>query len=256
MTRKPLMAGNWKMNNTASEAVVLCQEISYKFERDWPESVDVVVCPPFIDLKPAWTVFDFDKVKISIGAQNVYWEEAGAYTGEVSAGMLKEVPCAYCIVGHSERRGLFGETNEDVNRKVKALLAGGIAPIVCVGESLAVRDAGTTDEFVCAQVRAAFAGLDATDVKGAVVAYEPIWAIGTGRTATPEQAEAVCAAIRATLDELFGHEAAEATRVLYGGSMNPGNVEGLLAQPNIDGGLVGGASLKAESFVQLVKACL
>lgn len=254
--RKPLMAGNWKMNNTSAEAVVLCQEISYAFEKDWHEFVDVVVCPPYVDLKPAKSVFEFDRTKVVVGAQNVYWEEAGAYTGEVSVKMLAEIGCAYCIVGHSERRGLFGETNEDVNRKVKALVSGGILPIVCVGESLSVRDNGTTDEFVCAQVRAAFAGLDAVDLKGAVVAYEPIWAIGTGRTATPEQAQAVCAAIRATLAEMFGDEFAQQTRILYGGSMNPGNVEGLLAEADIDGGLIGGASLKAASFMQLVKACL
>lgn len=256
MARKPMMAGNWKMNNTIAEAVVLTQEISNRYEKEWPEHVDVVVCPPYVDLKPAKTVLDFDRTKIAVGAQNVYWEPSGAFTGEISVPMLKEIGCAYCIVGHSERRELFGETNEDVNRKAKALVADGIAPIVCVGESLAVRDAGTTDEYVCAQVRAAFAGMDAADAEGAVVAYEPIWAIGTGRTATPEQAEAVCAAIRATLAELFGAEAAEEMRVLYGGSMNPGNVEGLLAQPNIDGGLIGGASLKCESFVQLIEACL
>ncbi len=256
MARKPLMAGNWKMNNTISEAVVLAQEISFQYEKDWKDEVDIVVCPPFVDLKAVRGVFDFDRTKIGVGAQNVYWEASGAYTGEVSVSMLKEVPCEYCIVGHSERRGLFGETNDDVNRKVHALIAGDITPIVCVGESLAVRDAGTTDEYVCAQVRAAFAGLDVTLAKNIVVAYEPIWAIGTGRTATPEQAEAVCAAIRATLSELFGCEIAESTRVLYGGSMNPGNVEGLLAQPNIDGGLIGGAALKADSFVQLIKACL
>ena len=256
MARKPMMAGNWKMNNTIAEAVVLAQEISNHYEKEWPERVDVVVCPPYVDLKPVKTVFDFDKAKVSVAAQNVYWEPAGAFTGEVSVPMLKEIGCTHCIVGHSERRELFGETNEDVNRKAKALVAGGIAPIVCVGESLAVRDAGTTDEYVCAQVRAALAGLDAADMAGAVIAYEPIWAIGTGRTATPEQAEAVCAAIRATLAELFGGEAAEEMRVLYGGSMNPGNVEALVAQPDIDGGLVGGASLKAESFVQLIEACL
>ncbi len=256
MARKPMMAGNWKMNNTIAEAVVLAQEISNHYEKEWPEHVDVVVCPPYVDLKPVKTVFDFDKAKVSVAAQNVYWEPAGAFTGEVSVPMLKEIGCTHCIVGHSERRELFGETNEDVNRKVKALVAGGIAPIVCVGESLAVRDAGTTDEYVCAQVRAALAGLDAADMAGAVIAYEPIWAIGTGRTATPEQAEAVCAAIRATLAELFGGEVAEDARVLYGGSMNPGNVEALVAQPDIDGGLVGGASLKAESFVQLIEACL
>ena len=256
MARKPMMAGNWKMNNTIAEAVVLTQEISNRYEKEWPEHVDVVVCPPYVDLKPAKTVLDFDRTKIAVGAQNVYWEPSGAFTGEISVPMLKEIGCAYCIVGHSERRELFGETNEDVNRKVKALVAGGIAPIVCVGESLAVRDAGTTDEYVCAQVRAALAGLDAADMAGAVIAYEPIWAIGTGRTATPEQAEAVCAAIRATLAELFGGEVAEDARVLYGGSMNPGNVEALVVQPDIDGGLVGGASLKAESFVQLIEACL
>ena len=256
MARKPMMAGNWKMNNTIAEAVVLTQEISNRYEKEWPEHVDVVVCPPYVDLKPAKTVLDFDRTKIAVGAQNVYWEPSGAFTGEISVPMLKEIGCAYCIVGHSERRELFGETNEDVNRKAKALVADGIAPIVCVGESLAVRDEGTTDEYVTAQVRAAFAGVDASDAAGCVVAYEPIWAIGTGRTATPEQAEAVCAAIRATLAELFGGEVAEDARVLYGGSMNPGNVEALVAQPDIDGGLVGGASLKAESFVQLIEACL
>ena len=256
MARKPMMAGNWKMNNTVGEAVVLTQEISNQYEKEWPESVDIVICPPYVDLKPAKTVLDFDKTKIAVGAQNVYWEPKGAYTGEISVPMIKEIGCACSIVGHSERRELFGETNEDVNRKVKALVEGGLYAIVCVGESLAVRDEGTTDEYVTAQVRAAFAGVDAQDAAGCVVAYEHIWAIGTGRTATPEQAEAVCAAIRATLAELFGAEAAEEMRVLYGGSMNPGNVEGLLAQPNIDGGLIGGASLKCESFVQLIEACL
>ena len=256
MARKYMMAGNWKMNNTISEATVLTQEISYAYEKDWADVVDVVLCTPYIDLKPAKTVLDFDRSKIAVGAQNVYWEASGAYTGEISVPMLKEIGVEYCIVGHSERRTLFAETNEDVNKKVKALVAGGIVPIVCVGESLAVRDEGTTDEFVCAQVRAAFAGLDAREAASCVVAYEPIWAIGTGRTATPDQAEAVCAAIRATLAELYGEEIAEGMRVLYGGSMNPGNVEGLIAKPNIDGGLIGGAALKAESFMQLIKACL
>ena len=256
MARKPMMAGNWKMNNTVGEAVVLTQEISNQYEKEWPEDVDIVICPPFVDLKPAKTVLDFDRTKIAVGAQNVYWEPSGAFTGEISVSMIKEIGCACSIVGHSERRELFGETNEDVNRKVKALVEAGLYAIVCVGESLAVRDEGNTEEYVTAQVRAAFAGVDAADGKRCVVAYEPIWAIGTGRTATPEQAETVCAAIRATLSELFGEDAAEEMRVLYGGSMNPGNVEGLLAQPNIDGGLIGGASLKAASFVQLIEACL
>ena len=221
MARKPMMAGNWKMNNTIAEAVVLTQEISNQYDKEtWGEDVDIVICPPYVDLKPAKTVLDFDKTKVAVNAQNVYWEPSGAYTGEISVPMIKEIGCAGSIVGHS------------------------------------VRDEGTTEEFVCAQVRAAFAGVDAADAQRCVVAYEPIWAIGTGRTATPEQAEAVCAAIRATLADLYGAEVAEEMRVLYGGSMNPGNVEGLMAQPNIDGGLIGGASLKAASFVQLINACL
>lgn len=257
MARTPMMAGNWKMNNTISEAVVLTQEISNQYEKkEWDEAVEIVLCTPFVDLKPAKTVLDFDRVKIKIAAQNVYWEPSGAFTGEISVPMLKEIGCAYSIVGHSERRELFGETDAMVNKKVKALVAGGLGAIVCVGESLAVREGGSTIEFVCAQVRAAFAGLDADEIASCVVAYEPIWAIGTGRTATPEQADEVCAAIRGTVAELAGAEVAEGVRVLYGGSMNPGNVDGLMAMEHIDGGLIGGASLKAESFVQLIKACL
>ena len=256
MARKPLMAGNWKMNKTIGEAVVLAQDISNNYDDKWADKVDVVVCPPFPDLKPVKTVFEFDRAPVGIGAQNVHWEESGAYTGEVSVPMLKEIGCEWCIIGHSERRGMFGETNEGVNKKAKALIAAGISPIICVGESLAVRDEGTTLEFVCAQVRAAFAGIDAAQAAKAVVAYEPIWAIGTGRTATPEQAQEVCAAIRATLEELYGTEVAQEMRVLYGGSMNPGNVDLLIAEQDIDGGLIGGAALKADSFVQLVNACL
>ncbi len=256
MARKTLIAGNWKMNETYGEAVVLAQEIANGFYDDWVETVDVVVCPPYIDLKPVKTVFEFDKRKVGLGAQNVYWEASGAFTGEISVPMLKEVGCAWCIVGHSERRTLFGETNEDVNKKAKALLAGGLAPIVCVGESLAVRDDGTYLAYVKAQVEAAFAGIDEADARRSVVAYEPIWAIGTGRTATPEQAQEVCAAIREALAGLYGAEAADAMRVLYGGSMNEGNAALLLAEADIDGGLIGGASLKAASFIQIVKEAL
>ncbi len=254
MERIPMMAGNWKMNNTIAEAVVLTQEISNQYDKKWAD-IDVVLCPPAIDLKPAITVLDFDKAKIKVASQNVFWEESGAYTGEISVRMVKEIGCAYSIVGHSERREIFGETDEMVNKKVKALVSGGLGAIVCVGESLAVRDGGTTLEFVCAQVKAAFAGLDAEDASKCVIAYEPIWAIGTGRTATPEQADEVCAAIRTTMAEMFGPDTAAKLRVLYGGSMNPGNVEMLLAMENIDGGLVGGASLDAKSFTQLVEAC-
>ncbi len=256
MARKPLMAGNWKMNNTYAEAVVLAQNISNNYYKDWESKVDVLVCPPAVDLKGVCNVFEFDHQPIQTGAQNMHWEQSGAFTGEISIPMLREIGCTASIVGHSERRGYFGETNEDVNRKVKALVASGMYAVVCVGESLAVRDEGTTEEFVCAQVRAAFAGVDAAEAKCCVVAYEPIWAIGTGRTATPEQAQAVCRAIRQTLADMFGSEVAEQMRVLYGGSMNAGNVEALIAQPDIDGGLVGGASLKADQFITLVKACL
>lgn len=257
--RKPLIAGNWKMNETYAQATVLAQQISNLFERDWLDDVDVAVCPPYIDLKPVLSVLEFDRIKIGVGAQNVYWEESGAYTGEVSVPMLLDLGCSYCIVGHSERRSLFGETNEDVNKKVKALVANRvnpIRPIVCVGESLAVREEGSCNDFVGKQVRAAFAGLDEADVADCVVAYEPIWAIGTGRTATPEQAQEVCASIRATLAEMFGEERADSMRILYGGSMNEGNADMLLAQEDIDGGLIGGASLKAQSFVEIVKAAL
>lgn len=247
------------MNNTIGEAVVLSQEISNIFEKDWLDDVDVAVCPPYVDLKPAITVFEFDKLKIAVGAQNVYWVESGAFTGEISIPMIQDIGCTYCIVGHSERRLLFHETNEDVNNKVKALVAEKmqpIAPIICVGESLNVRDDGTYLDFVNAQVKAAFAGIDEADAKDCVIAYEPIWAIGTGRTATPEQAQEVCASIRHTVKEMFGDECAEGMRILYGGSMNEGNAELLLAQQDIDGGLIGGASLKAQSFVNIVKAAL
>lgn len=251
--RKYLMAGNWKMNKTMSEAIVLTQQLCNKYNRKW-DNVDIVVCPPSIDIKSVYTVIDFDKTKIAVGAQNVHWEESGAFTGEISIPMIKEAGCEFCIVGHSERREMFNETDTSVNLKVKALIEADIAPIVCVGESLSMRDSGDYVGFIVAQVRAALAGLDEADMKKVVIAYEPIWAIGTGRTATPEQAEEVCAAIRATIADMFGKGVADACRVLYGGSMNVGNVESLLAQPNIDGGLIGGAALQSDSFRQLIEA--
>lgn len=251
--RKYLMAGNWKMNKTMSEAIVLTQQLCNQYNRKW-DNVDIVVCPPAIDIKSVYTVIDFDKTKIAVGAQNVHWEESGAFTGEISIPMIKEAGCEFCIVGHSERREMFNETDTSVNLKVKALIEADIAPIVCVGESLSMRDSGDYVAFIVAQVRAALAGLDETDMKKVVIAYEPIWAIGTGRTATPEQAEEVCAAIRATIADMFGKGVADACRVLYGGSMNVGNVESLLAQPDIDGGLIGGAALQSDSFRQLIEA--
>ncbi len=256
MKRIPLIAGNWKMNNTIGEAVVLAQEISNLAERYWKNEVNIAVCPPFVDLNSVRNVFEFDHVEIGVGAQNVYWEKSGAFTGEISVPMLAEIGCAWCIVGHSERRELFDETNEDVNKKVKALIAGRIKPIVCVGESLAVRDEESYIEFVTAQVDAAFAGVESEQARNAVIAYEPIWAIGTGRTATPEQAEEVCAAIRAKVRDLYDDSIADGMRILYGGSMNEGNAELLLEEEDIDGGLIGGASLNATSFINIVKTAM
>ena len=249
--RKPMIAGNWKMNMTPAESVVLSQGISYRVNRKM-DQVDVVICPPSCDLRSVYTVLDFDRAPIELGAQNVHWEPQGAYTGEISIPMLRDIGCTWCIVGHSERREMFGESDADVNKKVKALVAEHMGAIVCVGESLALRDAGTYLEFVVAQVRAAFAGLEPEEASRCVVAYEPIWAIGTGRTATPEQAQEVCAAIRETLALLFGDETADKMRILYGGSMNPSNIESFLPCPDIDGGLIGGAALHATDFADMI----
>ncbi len=252
MSRKPLIAGNWKMNMTPAESVVLSQGISNRYSRGW-NKVDVVLCPPTIDLRSVYTVLDFDKSNIDVGAQNCHWEPSGAYTGETSIPMLQDVGANWCIVGHSERRDYFGETDSMVNKKVRALAEAKLNAIVCVGESLAVREAGNAVQFVCDQVSAALAGLDAIEAAYCTIAYEPVWAIGTGHTATPEQAEEIAAAIRAQVAELVGDEAAASIRVLYGGSMKPENADGFLACPNIDGGLIGGASLKVDDFCKLVE---
>ncbi|MBP5313617.1 MAG: triose-phosphate isomerase [Eggerthellaceae bacterium] len=256
MTRKPLMVANWKMNNTLGQSVVLAQEISNRFNSGYEDKVDVVICPPYIGIKPVKTVFDFDKCKISLGAQNVFYEKSGAYTGEISVEMLSELGCMYCIVGHSERREYFGETNNDVNRKAKALISGKIKPIICVGESLYVRENADPQAFVLAQIDAAFAGMDAFEAKECCIAYEPVWAIGTGRTATPEVAGEMCRSIRVKIAELFGDDIASNMRILYGGSVNVGNIDALIAQEDIDGALIGNASLQADSFASLFKACL
>ena len=255
--RKPMMAGNWKMNNNWAESVVLAQQLSNRYDERW-EDVEVVLCPPAIDIKAVYSVLEFDRREevVKVGGQNCHWEASGAFTGEISIPMLQAVGATHCIIGHSERRGYFGETDMDVNKKVKALLAAHMTPIVCCGESLGVRDSGDYIEFITKQVSAAFAGLEPAEVKKCVVAYEPIWAIGTGRTATPEQAEEACGAIRASIAEEFGADTADAIRILYGGSMKPANVEGLIAMEDIDGGLIGGAALKVDDFVKLVEACL
>jgi triosephosphate isomerase len=245
------------MNKTTVEATRLSQEIANYFYEDYSR-VDTVLCPPFVDLKTVRTVLEFDRIPIALGAQDVFWEDAGAWTGAISPVMLKELGCGYCIVGHSERREHFAETDHMVGKKTRALLSHGITPIICVGEGLAKREEGAhaARAFVTAQVAGALELIAREDIARVVIAYEPIWAIGTGRTATPEMAQEMCAAIRAYLAELAGNEAADAIRILYGGSMKAENAALFVPEPDIDGGLIGGASLDARSFVDIVKAFL
>lgn len=256
--RLPLIAANWKMHETYSEGVKLAQGVVDRLERAWRRRCDVVMCPPFTVLRGVSNVIAFDKSWAQVGAQDCYWEPDGAFTGEISIAMLKDLDCAFCIVGHSERRAHFGETDEVVARKVAALLAQGVTPIVCVGEPREVYDAGDTVEHVVAQVRGALTGeaVQLVGPMGLVVAYEPVWAIGSGQVPTPEHAQQVAAAIRGTLAELVGAPAAQASRVLYGGSVKAGNVAAFTGQPDVDGALVGGASLDAASFVDIVKGVL
>ena len=245
--RKPIIAGNWKMNMTPSQAKELVTEL-IPLVKD--AACDVVVCPPYVDIA---LVAELVKgTNIQVGAQNIHWAEKGAFTGEISAAMLKEAGAAYAIIGHSERRQYFGETDETVNSRTKAALAAGIVPIICVGESLAQREHGETDAVVSGQVKADLEGIPGEAVAGLVIAYEPIWAIGTGKTATDEQANETIGLIRKTIASLYGQAVADQVRIQYGGSMNPKNVKGLMAQAQIDGGLIGGASLKAPDFAQVV----
>ncbi|MBQ7114290.1 MAG: triose-phosphate isomerase [Clostridia bacterium] len=248
MARKPIIAGNWKMNMTPAEAKEL---ISALIPLVQDAQADVVICPPYLVLPTAAELVK--GTNIALGAQNIHWAEKGAFTGEISAKMLKEVGVSYAIIGHSERRQYFGETDETVNMRTKAAIAAGITPIICVGESLEERETGKTEAIVSAQAEKALAGIEVEDVKALVIAYEPIWAIGTGKTATKEQANETIACIRETVKKLYGKENAEAVRIQYGGSMNPKNAAELMAMPEIDGGLIGGASLKAEDFSKVVK---
>jgi triosephosphate isomerase len=250
--RKKLMAGNLKMNGTHLEAIQWIQKLSYRLDIPDYERVDVLVCPPFTALRSSQTVIETDHLQIRLGAQNVDWHEKGAFTGEIAPFMLSALSVSYVIVGHSERRQMFGETNEIVNKKAKAVMAAGMTPIVCVGETEEERDAGRAEEVVGEQVTASLAGLDPEVVASMVVAYEPIWAIGTGRTATADDAGAMCSFVRSTISTFAGG-AAEDVRVLYGGSVNPGNVAGLMAKKDIDGGLVGGASLDPDTFASVVR---
>ncbi|MFQ5518115.1 MAG: triose-phosphate isomerase [Acidimicrobiia bacterium] len=251
--RKNLMAGNWKMNATHLQAIQMVQKLSYRLDPADHDRVDVVVCPPFTALRSVQTVIEADHLRIRLGAQDVHWEEKGAYTGEVSPLMLAKLAVGYVIVGHSERRQLFAEDDAAVRRKLAAVLRADMTPIVCVGETLEQREAGDTETLVTGQVEAAMTGLDGEAVAGLVVAYEPIWAIGTGRTATPDQAGEVISMIRTTVAQRFGGQVADAIRILYGGSMNAGNVAALMAKRDIDGGLVGGASLDPDGFASVIR---
>ena len=247
--RTTLIAGNWKMNNDREAAKALAAELVEALP-EVPAGVEVLVCPPTIDL--CCVAHKLEGSAIALGAQNCYWEASGAYTGETSVPMLKSAGCTYCIIGHSERRDYFHESDEDQNKKAKALVAGGIVPVFCCGEPLEVREAGTYVEHVVTQVKAGLEGLELASADQLVVAYEPIWAIGTGMTATADDAQEVCHAVREALVELFGTEMADGIRVLYGGSAKPGNIAELVAKPDVDGALVGGASLKAADFSEMV----
>ncbi len=250
--RKPIVAGNWKMNKTVAEAIDLANGI--KRDLAGCKEVDVVLCPPFTSLKAVSEVIT--GTHIDLGAQNMHWEKAGAFTGEVSAEMLRELYCHYVILGHSERRSYFGETDEIVNKKTKAAITANLTPIVCVGETLDEREGGRTEAVIEEQVRGSLKGLSARELVECVIAYEPVWAIGTGKTATSQQAQDVHKFIRGILEDMADESVARTVRIQYGGSMKPANAEELLSMPDIDGGLIGGAALEARSFVDIVKAAM
>ncbi|AXB41951.1 triose-phosphate isomerase [Amycolatopsis albispora] len=251
MARKVLIAGNWKMNLNHLEAIALVQKIAFSLPEKYYAKVDVTVLPPFTDIRSVQTLTDGDKLLLTYGAQDLSPHDSGAYTGDVSGPMLAKLGCTYVTVGHSERREYHHEDDELVNKKVRAALKHGLSPILCVGEQLEVREAGGHLEHTTNQLVAGLKGLKAEQVKNVVVAYEPVWAIGTGRVATPADAEEVCAALRATLAEKYGAEIADGLRVLYGGSVKSGNIGDLVKCENIDGALVGGASLDADEFTKL-----
>jgi triosephosphate isomerase len=251
--RKPLISGNWKMHHNHFEAIQTVQKLSYLLSPSDYEATDVSVHPPFTDLRSVQVCIESDHIPVALGAQNCHWEDKGAFTGEVSPAFLAKLDVRYVIVGHSERRELFGETDDMVARKARAVLAHDMIPIICVGETIDEREAGDTDAKVTGQVEAALAGLDPGQVATLVIAYEPIWAIGTGRTATPDDAQAVCGLIRRLVADGHGAEAAGQVRVQYGGSVKPSNIVELMAQADIDGALVGGASLDPDEFSRIVR---
>jgi len=251
--RKPLISGNWKMNLNHFEAIQTVQKLAYLLTKDDYVSVDVSIHPPFTDIRSIQTILDADDMKLSLGAQHCHWEDKGAFTGEVSPVFLSKLAVEYVIVGHSERRELFGETDDQVSKKVTAVLKHAMTPIVCVGETLEERQQGRTAEKVLGQVRAAIAGRPAEVVAGLVIAYEPIWAIGTGMTASAGDAQAVIGAIRAEVLSHVGPKAAQGVRIQYGGSVKASNIAEIMAQPDVDGALVGGASLDPAEFARIVQ---
>jgi len=253
MSRTPLMAGNWKMNLNHLEAIAFVQKLAYSLSDADYEAVEVAVLPPYTDLRSVQTLVDGDRLRLVYGAQDLSAHDEGAYTGEVSGAMLAKLGCTYVVVGHSERRAYHGETDELVNAKVRAAGRHGITPILCVGEPLDVRRDGGQVAHSTDQLRAALAGIPAEQARTIVVAYEPIWAIGTGEVATPSDAQEVCAALRSTLGDLYPGDVADAVRILYGGSVKPDNVAAIMAEEDVDGALVGGASLSVDDFAAIVR---
>jgi triosephosphate isomerase (TIM) len=248
--RIPFIAGNWKMNLTHLEAIRFIQDIGYEFKNK--NNIDVCICPPFTALRSVKNIIDADRLSIKIGAQNMHWEESGAFTGEISPSMIAALGMDYVIIGHSERREYFYETNGLVNKKIISAFGHNLKPIMCVGESLAIREAGKAREFVLGQVTECLKGIDANNIFDLTIAYEPIWAIGTGKNATSNDANDMCAAIRNKVADLYNDSAAELLRIQYGGSVKPSNITELMSMSDIDGALVGGASIKVEDFLAII----
>ncbi|OMC05419.1 triose-phosphate isomerase [Mycolicibacter heraklionensis] len=251
MSRKPLIAGNWKMNLNHFEAIALVQKVAFALPDKYFDKVDVTVLPPFTDLRSVQTLVDGDKLRLTFGAQDLSQHDAGAYTGEISGAFLAKLGCTFVVVGHSERRSYHGEDDALVAAKAAAALRHGLTPIICIGEHLEIREAGNHVEYCLEQLRGSLAGLSAEQIGASVIAYEPVWAIGTGRVAGAADAQEVCAAVRAELGKLASPKIADTVRVLYGGSVNAKNIGELIGQPDVDGGLVGGASLDGEQFAML-----
>ncbi len=251
--RKPIISGNWKMHLNHFEALKLVQELSYLITEDDVDAVDISLHPPFTDIRTVQTVLEADKLPFHLGAQHCHFEEKGAFTGEVAPSMLAKLNVGYVIVGHSERREVFGESDEMINKKVLAVLAAGMLPILCCGETLEEREAGEAESKIARQVTAGMATVSPEQAADMVIAYEPIWAIGTGRTASAEDAQTMCAAVRSTVAGLYGDEVAQSVRIQYGGSVKPVNAHELMTQPDIDGALVGGAALEADSFARIAQ---